>query len=385
MFNSFLKSSEKKLNHPELQNDLLEKKYQELIIQHHIQNDAGQVKVLGHLQYLLDNIFDQVKQSKLFTVSGFFSTPQKTIKNLYIYGDVGRGKSMLMDVFFEACPFESKRRVHFHAFMQEIHEYMHQWRKNNKGDPLPSLALEIRKTSLLLCFDEFHITDIADAMLLSRLFKQLFKQGVVFVATSNQHPDELYKNGLQRELFLPFINELKKSSDILELIAKEDYRLSYFNSMTTVFYLDSDGLGHDFLRQRFNELTNDGVVEKKTLRVKGRNVIFETVHGDILFSSFEALCGRALGPADYLAVANEFNTILIESIPDLSVETRDKVRRFVTLIDALYERNVKIICTLAVSVESLCYKDSDFDFKRTRSRLLEMRSEKYFQRKHLEI
>ncbi|MCK5188947.1 MAG: AFG1 family ATPase, partial [Methylococcales bacterium] len=314
--------------------------------------------------------------------SRLLTSSEKSAKSVYIFGDVGRGKSMLMDVFFEACPIDSKRRVHFHAFMQEVHEYMHHWRGKYEGDPLPSLAVNIRQSALLFCFDEFHVTDIADAMLLSRLFTRLFNLGVVVVATSNQHPDDLYKNGLQRELFLPFIALLTQSADILELVAKEDYRLSHFKAMKTTFYSEPEG-GYDFLQQSFNELTNDGSRETRKLLVKGRELNFQTVHGDILLTSFNEICGRPLGPADYLAIASEFSTILIADIPSLSIDIRDQVRRFVTLIDALYEQSVKLICTSVAPPEQLYLEMGDFNFKRTRSRLIEMQSERYLQRKHL--
>ncbi len=385
MFEFLFKQAENRATHSQLFNDVLEQRYQEMVVKHHIQSDADQIKVLGHLQHLLDDISDQVDLSKQRIFSPLLSAPQEITRSLYIFGDVGRGKSMLMDVFYEACPVKSKRRVHFHAFMQEVHDYMHTWRKKYTGDPLPSLAVKIRQSSLLLCFDEFQVTDIADAMLLSRLFTRLFNQGVIFVATSNQHPDDLYKNGLQRELFLPFISLLKQSSEILELVAKEDYRLSYFKSMKTTFHLEKAAEKSDFLQQRFNELTNSGSMEVKTLHVKGRELVFNKVHGDILFTSFNELCNRALGVPDYLEVANEFNTILIAGIPALSKEIRDQVRRFVTLIDTLYEKNVKIICTVEVPVEEMNFEDRDFDFKRTRSRLFEMQSENYFQRKHITL
>ena len=384
MFDFFVTQPEQKFIHSQMEDGTLEKRYQELVVKHHIQSDAGQIKVLGHLQQLMNNITAQLEleleQQSIF--NRLLSTPKKTTKSLYIFGDVGRGKSMLMDVFFDACPIDSKRRVHFHAFMQEVHEFMYQWRKKSEGDPLPALATKIKKESLLLCFDEFHVTDIADAMLLARLFTRLFKMGIVFVATSNQHPDDLYKNGLQRELFLPFITLLKQSTEILELVAKEDYRLSHLKAMKTTFYSESKG-GNDFLQQSFNELTNGGNTEVRTLKVKGREIIFSRVHGDILLSSFDELCGKALGPADYLAIADEFSTILMAGIPRLSIEIRDQIRRFVTLIDALYEYNVKLICTSVLPVEQLSIEDKNFDFKRTRSRLSEMQSEKYLQRKHL--
>ena len=383
MFDFLLKQPKNKLNHSKLFSNVLDKRYQELVVKHHIQSDEEQIKVLGHLQHLLEGIAEQVDKSKQLAFNNIFATTPLSTKSLYIFGDVGRGKSMLMDVFFDACPIESKRRVHFHAFMQEVHEYMHHWRSKYGGDPLPSLAVKIRQNSLLLCFDEFQVTDIADAMLLARLFTRLFDQGIIFVATSNQHPDELYKDGLQRELFLPFIESLKNCSEIIELVAKEDYRLSYFKSMKTTFYLESEGKGQQFLQQRFNELTNDGGIENRILHIKGRELVLQKTHGDILFSSFDELCGKTLGAADYLAIANEFNTLLIAGIPCLSKEIRDQVRRFVTLIDALYENKVKLICSIAIPVEQLFFEDKTFDFKRTQSRLIEMQSEKYFQSKHV--
>lgn len=369
---------QRQLNHSQLDSHLLEKKYQELVVKHHIRRDENQIVVLGHLQQLLENISQQSDQKKQLLISQLLSANKQSTKSVYIFGDVGRGKSMLMDVFFEACPIELKRRVHFHAFMQEVHDFMHQWRKQYSGDPLPSLAVKIRQSAVLLCFDEFHVTDITDAMLLSRLFSQLIKQGVVFVSTSNQHPDDLYKNGLQRELFLPFINLLKQSSEILELVAKEDYRLSHFKSMKTPFFSNERG-GSDFLQNNFNELTNSGSTEVQHIKVKGREIKFAAGHGDILFSSFDELFARELGPADFLEIANEFNTILIADIPVLTMEIRDQVRRFVTFIDTVYENKVKLICTLAVPVEKLWFEDRTFDFKRTRSRLIEMQSEKYLQ------
>ena len=377
----FLSPSEQ-IIHSQIDSQLLEKSYQELVLNHHLQSDNEQLKVLNHLQQLLNSIANQADQEKQSVISRLISTPHKNSKSLYIFGDVGRGKSMLMDLFFEACPIRSKRRVHFHAFMQEVHDYMHRWRMTHEGDSLPFLATKIRKETLLLCFDEFHVTDIADAMLLSRLFTRLFKLGVIFVATSNQHPDDLYKDGLQRQLFLPFIALLKQSADILELDAKEDYRLSHFKSMKTTFYSEPDG-AEDFLQQSFNELTNDGKIETKVLKIKGRELKFSTVHSDILMTSFEELCGKDLGPVDFLAIVSEFSTILLAGIPQLSSEIRNQVRRFVTLIDAIYEHNVKLICTATVPAEQLTIKDSSFDFKRTRSRLIEMQSEKYLQRKHL--
>ena len=382
MFKFFFSLLEQTPCHSSSDSDQLQKCYQELVVKHHIQRDDGQIKVLGHLQQLLTIISEQINLHDQSIINKFISTPRKKSKGLYIYGEVGRGKSMLMDVFFEACSISSKRRIHFHVFMQEVHEFMHKWRKDNTGDPLPFLAEKIAKESSVLCFDEFHVTDIADAMLLSRLFSRLFELGIFFVATSNQHPDDLYKNGLQRDLFLPFISLLKQAAEIVELVAKEDYRLSHLKSMKTMFFSEAEGKD-EFIQQSFNELTNGGSFEAKTLHIKGRQLIFEKTHGDILFSSFDELCNRMLGSADYLEIASEFSTLLIANIPLLSYEIRDQVRRFVILIDTLYEQNVKLICSAAVSAEQLSFKDKDFDFKRTRSRLIEMQSEQYLKRQHL--
>ncbi len=377
MFDFFLNKPKQPFSHSQLEGSLLNKQYQELVVKHHVREDIDQIRVLGHLQQLLNNILELVSvDDHPVGFSRLMSNSKKRVKSLYIFGDVGRGKSMLMDVFFDACPIEKKRRVHFHAFMQEIHEALHQLRKKNEGDSLLFLAKKIRKESLLLCFDEFQVTDIADAMLLARLFNHLINQGVVFVATSNYHPDDLYKNGLQRVLFLPFIDLIKETSEVVELVAKEDYRLSYFKSIKTVFYINSDGSGAKFLQQRFNELTNNGDTETKTLVVKGRNVTFSKVHGDILYSSFNELCERNLGPADYLELATEFKIIFIAGIPIFSLEIKDQIRRFVTLIDALYEQKVKLICTMEVPIEQLYF--DDFNFNRTRSRLIEMQSERYY-------
>ena len=382
MLNLFFSQAEPKFHPPQIDNHILETQYQELVDKQLIQSDIVQLKVLVHLQQLLNELSKPQDLEKFLAFNRSNSTSRQSAKSVYIFGDVGRGKSMLMDMFFDACPMQSKRRIHFHAFMLEVHEYMYQWRKRNQGDPLPSLASKMRKTSSLLCVDEFQVTDIADAMLLARLFTILFEQGIILVATSNQHPDDLYEKGLQRELFLPFIDLLKQSADILKLDATEDYRLLHLKVMKTTFYSEPDGKD-TFLQQSFKELINGGISEAITLQIKGREVSFETVHGDVLFSSFDELCKRALGAADYLTIANEFHTVLIANIPRLTAEIRDQVRRFVTLIDALYEHNVKLICTAVVPAEELTFKDRHFDFKRTRSRLIEMQSEKYFQLEHL--
>jgi cell division protein ZapE len=357
---------------------LLEKRYHELVVKHHLHNDLAQVEVLGHLQQLLNQIEKQSPLRKL-QLPSFRRKTNSDGKSLYIFGDVGRGKSMLMEFFFQACPIERKRRVHFSVFMLEVHDFVHHWRQQHSSDPFAAYAKHIRSTTWLLCFDEFNVTDIADAMILTRLFEHLFAQGLIFVATSIYHPDDLYQNGLQRALFLPFIKQLKQASTVLELVAKEDYRLAHFKALNQTFYIGLNKQADDFIQKTFAALTNHAETEATTLYLQGRDVHFKAAHGDILYSSFAELCDRALGAADYIKIAELFNTVFIAHIPQLSKENRDQARRFVTLIDALYEQKVKIICTAAVPAHQLYLEDGVFEFKRTQSRLMEMQTDKYIQ------
>ncbi len=364
------------LNPITIDKDVLQKRYQQLVAEQHIKTDLAQVAVLTHLQHLLNEITKEANQKKI---------PASDILNqsLYIFGDVGRGKSLLMALFFEACPIAQKRRVHFHNFMLEVHEFVHQWRKEQTGDPLAAFAKHLRHSTWVLCFDEFNITDIADAMILTRLFNHLFAEGLVFVATSNYHPDDLYKGGLQHALFLPFIARLKQAANVLELVAKEDYRLVHTDISNFSVHIGLGNKANEFLSQRFANLTNNGVTKCYLLKLPGREVYFNAMFADILYSSFEELCHRTLGSADYIEISTRFNTVFIAQIPQLSIECRDQARRFVTLIDALYENNVKLIYTAAVSVDLLYREDGIFEFKRTQSRLIEMQSSEYRQRRQL--
>lgn len=369
-----------RFKHSEINSPSLESRYQELVVKHHLHSDQAQVNVLGHLQHLLNTLTLQNRPPTSFNKFLISSTLNQ--QSLYIFGDVGRGKSMLMEFFFEACPIKQKRRIHFHNFMLEVHKFVHQWRKIHDSDPLSAYAKNLRSTTWLLCFDEFNVTDIADAMILTRLFNHLFAQGMIFVITSNYHPDQLYKDGLQRQLFLPFIQYLQKSVQLLELVSKEDYRLAHFKALKHTFYIGTGKAAEDFLRDSFASLTNDAITEKSPLQTQGRVVEFSAAHGDILYSSFDELCNRPLGAGDYIEIAQIFTTVFIADIPQLSIECRDQARRFVTLIDALYEQKVKLICTLAVDVDNLYQEDGVFEFKRTRSRLFEMQSERYLQQGH---
>jgi cell division protein ZapE len=362
---------------------LLEKKYNSLVTQSHIQYEPAQITALHHLQTLLDNLIaaDEYKQKS--TLHKLILPKPDIYQSLYIYGNVGRGKSMLMDLFFDACPIRQKKRVHFHAFMLEVHAFIHQWRRKNNTDAISALAKHIRESELLLCFDEFHVSDIADAMILTRLFNRLFELGIVVVITSNCHPSELYHDGLQRELFLPFVRLLQEKADVIELVADQDYRLSHLHALKTTYYYPLDEQAVEFIRQSYSELTNFAPLKPGIVEVLGRKVMLSAVHGNVALTSFDELCMHALGPADYLEIGNRFDIVILADIPKLTIEKCNEAKRFVTLIDALYEHKVKLICTAEVPAQELYTSgEGSFEFERTVSRLIDMQSESYLHIEH---
>lgn len=363
---------------------LLEKRYKEQVAKNHIQFDDSQLIVLKRLQTLLDNISIYVESERKTMTHKRLSRSTERCQSLYIFGDVGRGKSMLMALFYEACPIAQKRRVHFNTFMLEVHEFVHQWQKKPKtaDDAISALAKKIRDSAFLLCFDEFHVTDIADAMILGRLFSKLFGLGVIVVITSNRHPNDLYQGGLQREQFLFFIKVLQSKSEIIELVAKEDYRLSHPPLSSTTYYFPLDEYAEEFIQHQYNQLTDFAVIQPGVIQVFGHNIFLTAVHEKIALSSFDDLCMQPLGSADYQAIASEFSTLIVANIPKLTAERRNEAKRFVTLVDVLYEHKVKLICTAEVSAQSLYIEgDGVFEFRRTVSRLIEMQSEGYLQGK----
>ncbi len=307
-------------------------------------------------------------------------------QGLYICGDVGRGKSMLMDLFFASVPVEAKRRVHFHAFMQEIHQEIHRWRARQDGkedDLIGHLARTIAKRSWLLCFDELQVTDIADAMILGRLFQALFAEGVVVVVTSNRRPDDLYQYGLQRERFLPFIALIKQHLDLLELNSEGDYRLGRKQGMP-VYYTPLNGAADGLLVRCFDRLTGGKTPRAEQIHVQGRQWTVPRSADGVAWFTFDELCRATLGAADYLALATLYHTVILSGVPQLSPADRDAAKRFVTLIDALYEHKVTLICSAAASPQELYQAgDGSFEFHRTASRLMEMQSETYLRHRHL--
>jgi cell division protein ZapE len=308
---------------------------------------------------------------------------------LYLVGNVGTGKSMLMDLFFATASVEKKRRVHFHAFMLEVHARLHEWRTRHAktahdADPIPPLADRVAGEAWLLCFDEFQVTNIADAVILGRLFGALFDRGVVVVATSNTTPDELYKGGLQRELFLPAIEILKKKMDVLHIDSGTDYRLDKVEGVL-VYHTPLSVVATAALAAAFQRFSDEGETPGPTeIHILGRTLKISSAAGRAAMMSFAELCEQPLGPADYVALASHFHTLVIDGIPRLVAEQRDVTRRFVTLIDELYEHRVKLICAAAAPADELCTSgDHAKEFRRTASRLHEMQSEDYLDSPHL--
>jgi len=305
-------------------------------------------------------------------------------KGLYIYGGVGRGKSMLMDLFFETIPFECKRRVHFHSFLQDIHVRFNDFRAKNLegGDPIPSVVKSIADETWLLCFDELQVVNIVDAMILGRLFEGLFERNVIIIATSNRPPSDLYKDGLQREKFLPFIDLITGRLDIFQLGASRDYRLERMLGMR-VYHQPLGPETNENLDRYFLELTKGYTAEPDQIRVKGRVVEITMAAGGVGRISFEKLCAEALGPADYLEIAARYHTLILEEIPRMGEALKNEAQRFITLIDALYENKVNLICSAdAPPKELYILGEGIFAFERLVSRLMEMQSEEYLSLPH---
>jgi cell division protein ZapE len=324
---------------------------------------------------------------------------QAPVKGLYIHGAVGRGKTMLMDLFFDGSAVTRKRRVHFHEFMADVHERVHEFRQNARndnngkngnngnGDKEDAVLLAgdaIAQEAWLLCFDEFHVTDIADAMILGRLFTRLFESGVVVVATSNVAPDDLYRDGLNRSLFLPFIDLLQRHMDVLRLDARTDFRLEKLVK-GKVWHVPDDEDATVALDAAWSRLTLGHGGAPVTLTVKGHPLhVPRAAHGAARFS-FHDLCEQPLGAADYLRLAHDFHTLVIDHVPVMTYETRNAAKRFITLIDTLYDNAVKLIASAQAQPHQLYAAkegNESFEFDRTASRLIEMGSQSYLSLPH---
>lgn len=307
-------------------------------------------------------------------LGGLFAKAPDPIRGLYLWGGVGRGKSMLMDLFMAHTRIEAKRRVHFHAFMQDVQSRLHEVRKTGVDDAIRPVAEAVSEDLRLLCFDEMQITDIADAMIVGRLFQGLFERGVTIVATSNRPPDDLYKDGLNRPLFLPFIALLKERMEVMELESATDYR-QHRLAGAQVYFTPAGAAAREAIEELWLGLTGGGGGGPLTLVVKGREVTLPDARSGVARASFWDLCGRPLGPADYLAIAAAVRVLILEDIPLLSAGNYNEAKRFVTLIDTLYEAGVRLICSAADVPERLYIEgEGSFEFERTASRLREMQA-----------
>ena len=349
--------------------------------------DPDQARVAERLDRLATELVRSESAAAGWGAKLFARKPAEPPRGIYIWGGVGRGKSMLMDMFFAKAEVGKKRRVHFHEFMQECHDHIHRWRQNNQvsktSEPIRPLARAIADEARLLCFDEFQVHDIADAMILGRLFFALFELNVVVVATSNRPPDDLYKGGLQRELFVPFIRLIKQKLDVISLEGPTDYRLERLGRIP-VYHTPDGPEAQAALAEAFRRLTLGVPPEPQQIRVKGRIVPVPRAAEGVAWFAFPDLCDQALGAGDYLAIARRYHTVILEGIPAMGGERRDQAKRFVTLIDALYERKVNLVCSAAAPPQGLYPAgDGSFEFQRTASRLEEMQTSDYLAQPHL--
>jgi cell division protein ZapE len=358
-----------------------------------VERDPAQLAVVERLARLEDEIVEHRLARKSSSLGWLFAgriNKPALLKGLYIYGEVGRGKTMLMDLFYEASPVKRRRRAHFHEFMIDVHERVHALRQKMKAgehadqDPIELVARDLASEAWLLCFDEFHVTDIADAMILGRLFTQMFARGVVVVATSNVAPADLYKDGLNRALFVPFIHMLEERMDIVRLASRTDFRLEKLAGLP-VWHVPADAAADAALDDAWRRLARDHDGGAQELPIKGRSIHVPRAAMGVARFSFHDLCEEPLAAADYLRIAHEYHTIILDHIPVMSFDNRNAAKRFIILIDTLYDTNVKLIASAAAEPDALYHADEGYEaleFQRTASRLIEMRSQDYLARPH---
>ncbi|MCW5736162.1 MAG: AFG1 family ATPase [Enhydrobacter sp.] len=361
-----------------------------------VRADPVQEKIVARLQAIHEQLAAMAPapaQQGFWARLGFGAAakPPAGPHGLYIWGPVGRGKSMLMDLFFDDAPVAQKRRVHFHEFMLEVHDRLHRRREELAGrgappeaDTIVPIAKAIARETRLLCFDEFQVTNIADAMILGRLFETLFEEGLTVIATSNRAPDDLYKNGLQRDRFLPFIELLKQRLEILELGGGRDYRMDRIRELD-VYLTPLGAWAAAKLDEAFRTLSGGADGEPRVLRTQGRDVPVPRAAPGVAMADYMDWCARPMGAADFLCIADKFHTVIMADIPKMGPDSQDKAARFVTMIDSFYERKVKFICSAAATPDKL-YTEGDgaFEFQRTVSRLMEMQSPEYLALSHIE-
>ena len=354
-----------------------------------IKPDPAQADIVTRLQALQQAICTERKEETSF-LQKLTSFLQKEGLNtegrrgLYLYGGVGRGKTFLMDLFFETIDIQKKTRVHFHDFMLKTHDALHKRRENpslmhhHKNDVLMDYAAELAQSNKLLCFDEMHVKDITDAMILGRLFTALLQEGIYVVFTSNFPVNDLYKNGLQRDLFLPFLEMLNKNLDVVEIRSDKDYRLNRAYEEGT-WFMPLTPESQDKMRHVFNELIAGKEKQDRHIQVKGRDIHVKDSAGRVAWFDFAELCEQPRGASDYLTLCDHFDILLLANVPELNDKMRNETRRFIILIDTLYERGVNIVVSAERDISELYNgKENAFEFDRTISRLTEMQSKSYW-------
>jgi cell division protein ZapE len=369
-------------------------RYDALVAAGTIERDPAQAGLVARLDGLTRALHDHrmiLHHGRPLTKSAAFGwlfgarQPPPAPRGLYIWGSVGRGKTMLMDLFYESLAVRRKRRAHFHAYMADVHERIHAWRQKLKrsevkgDDPIRPVAAELAGEAWVLCFDEFAVTDIADAMILARLFKALFEHGVVVVATSNVEPDRLYEGGLNRALFLPFVALLKERMELATLDARTDYRLEKIGG-SPVYFVPADESARLALDDLFHRLTGGAEPRPVQLSVQGHTVPVPEQAMGVARLSYADACQRPLGATDYIALARSFHTVLVDGIRVIPPDRRDEAKRFITMVDVFYERHVKLIASAEAEPNDLYHAETGreaFEFDRTVSRLIEMRSREY--------
>ncbi len=343
--------------------------------------DAAQAHAVDALQRVYDDLLQSPPRHGLFQRLSGAQRVWPPVPGLYLWGGVGRGKTYLMDAFFEALPFSRKRRTHFHRFMLEVHERRNRF--PDEQDPLIHVADDIADATRVLCFDEFFVADIADAMILGRLFEALFQRGVTLIATSNVPPDGLYKDGLQREQFLPAIDRLKKNCTVLNVDGGTDYRLRTLHA-AALYLVPSDAEADAQLRRQFDVLASHAVQDGGALAVNGRDIAARRLSAGVGWFDFEALCEGPRSAADYIEIGRTHGTVLLSGVPRLGKDRDDAARRFMTLVDEFYDRGVKLVIAADVPPERLYVGTRlAFEFERTLSRLQEMQSQEYLAKPHL--
>jgi cell division protein ZapE len=368
-------------------------RYAALVAAGAIERDPAQVAVVKKLEALTAALAARRLARKGSALGWLFGKKPDTAqapKGLYVWGSVGRGKTMLMDMFFEAAPVKRKRRVHFHEFLADVHGRVHAYRQKIKNgevkeaDPIAPVAADLAGDAYLLCFDEFTVTDIADAMILGRLFTALFAAGVVVVATSNVEPSRLYEGGLNRALFLPFIELLQTKVEVLRLDARTDFRLEKLGG-APVYHVPADAKAKAALDAAFKGLSGTGEGRRAVLTVQGHELVVPQAAAGVARASFADLCSQAYGASDYIALSQRFHTLVLDDIPILDFDRRNEAKRFIILIDTLYEHHVKLVASAAAEPHELYHASKGreaFEFDRTVSRLIEMRSGEYLAMPH---